>query len=153
MTTPIELRTLPARRLLVKRATCAHDGIGPAFGKAIHSVGECMRKSEAKMASMPMTVYLSWRESDCDMAAGCMVRGYVILTHDCEWLDVPGGRHATARHVGPFDTLHETHTAIRNWCAAGNLTICGPCWESYPVDPGTEPDSAKWQTDVHYPVG
>jgi hypothetical protein len=30
--------------------------------------------------------------------------------------------------------------------------MAGPCFETYPVDPGSEPDSAKWQTDVYYPV-
>lgn len=109
MTTPIEVREVPSQRLLVKKATCGHKEIGPAFGKAIHAVRECFRASSAKMSSMPMSVYLSWRDSDCDLAAGCKVEGSVTLTEGCEWLDVPGGPHAFASHLGPYDTLHETH--------------------------------------------
>ena len=104
------------------------------------------------MSSMPISVYLSWRDSDCDLAAGCKVEGNVTLTEGCEWLDVPSGPHAFASHLGPYDTLQETHAAIRNWCADKGLKMSGPCWEAYPTDPGQESDSSKWQTDVYYPV-
>jgi AraC family transcriptional regulator len=152
MTTPIEIRHLPAQRLLVKKTTCAHKDIGPAFSAAIRSVSECVNTSKAKMASAPVAVYLNWRTADCDMAVGFQVGGNVTLAHDCEWLDLPGGQHAVATHFGPYDGLRETHEAIRNWCAAKNKQLSGPCWESYPVDPASEPDASKWQTDVHYPV-
>jgi AraC family transcriptional regulator len=152
MTTAIEIQDIPSQQLLVKKTTCLHNEIGPAFGAAIHAVGECLRRSGAKMASMPMAVYLHWRDSDCDMAVGSKVEGNAELAEGCEWLEVPGGPHACASHFGPYEGLSETHAAIRNWCAGKGLKMSGPCWESYPVDPGMEPDSTKWQTDVHYPV-
>jgi effector-binding domain-containing protein len=152
MTSPIEIRDMPAQHLLVKKTTCGHKEIGPAFAGAIQSVGECLRASEAKMASPPVAVYLDWRASDCDMAVGCKVEGSVTLSHGGEWLDLSAGPHAVASHFGPYDALQETHEAIRNWCAASARQLAGPCWETYPVDPGAEPDASKWQTDVHYPL-
>lgn len=92
MTTAIDVLQLPQQRLLVKHTTCGHKEIGPAFGKAIHHVGQCLRASGGKMASAPMAVYLHWRASDCDMAAGCKVEGDVALANDCEWLDLPAVR-------------------------------------------------------------
>jgi effector-binding domain-containing protein len=153
MTSAIEVREMPPQRLLVKKTSCAHSTIGPAFAAAIHSVGECYRSSGAKMASMPMAIYLHWRASDCDMAVGCQVEGSVTLDNGCEWYDVPGGPHAAATHFGHYDTLHETHSAIQKWCVSQGLKMIGPCWEAYPIGPGREPDSSKWQTDVRYPVG
>lgn len=152
MSLSIEIRELPPQRLLVKKTTCKHQEIGSAFGIAIEAVGECFRKSGAQMKSMPVAVYLNWRQSDCDMAVGCKVAGDIELTGGCEWLDLPGGAHACAMHFGAYEMLHETHAAIRDWCASQELKISGPCWESYPIDPASEPDSLKWQTDVHYPV-
>ena len=152
MTTDIEIREVPAQRILAKRTTCAHKDIGPAFGATIQSVGACLNASGAKMASAPIAVYLQWRESDCDMAVGCQVEGSVALADGCEWLEVPGGPHAFASHFGPYEKLHETHEAVQKWCAGKAKQISGPCWETYPVDPGREPDVTKWQTDVYYPV-
>lgn len=151
MTTPIEIREFPPQHLLVKKATCGHKEIGPAFSAAIGSVRDCVNGIEAKRASAPIAVYLDWRTSDCDMAVGFEIEGNVT-PEGCEWLNLPGGPHAVATHYGPYDALHETHFAIRNWCAANRKQLSGPCWESYPVDPRAEPDASKWQTDVHYPV-
>jgi effector-binding domain-containing protein len=148
----MDVSKAPAQRLLVRKTTCAYKDIGPPFSAAIRSVSECVEASVASMASAPVAVYLNWRTSDCDMAVGFQVDGNVTLARDCEWLDLPGGPHAVATHFGPYDALHETHLGIRNWCAANGKQLSGPCWESYPVDPGSEPDASKWQTDVHYPV-
>ncbi len=104
------------------------------------------------MTSMPYAVYLDWRATDCDLAAGCQVVGNVDLEGACEWLTLPGGPHAFASHFGPYHQLKETHTAIRAWCETNGKNMTGPCWETYPVDPGLEPDPSKWQTDVYYPV-
>ena len=152
MTSETEVRELQRFQILVKKTTCEQSQIGPAFGKAIHQVGACMNASEAKMTSAPMAVYLAWRDTDCDMAVGCQVEGNVVLSDGCEWLEVPGGAHACASHFGPYEALGETHMAIRDWCSQNGFQLTGPCWESYPVDPGKEPDASKWQTDVHYPV-
>jgi effector-binding domain-containing protein len=86
------------------------------------------------------------------MAVGCEVQGDILLSDECEWLNMPGGPHAVASHFGPYDTLQETHSAIRNWCAASGRKMIGPCWETYPTDPSLEADASKWQTGVHYPV-
>jgi effector-binding domain-containing protein len=152
MASEIEVRELQPFRLLVKKTTCEHSKIGPSFGAAIQQVGACMRASEAKMSSEPMAVYIAWREHDCDMAVGCQVEGNVVMSNGCEWFDVPGGPHACASHFGAYEAPGETHTAIRDWCSKNGFQPTGPCWESYPVDPGKEPDVNKWQTDVHYPV-
>ncbi len=152
MTSAIEIRDLPKQRLLAKKTTCLQSAIGPAFQKAIHSVGGCLKASGAKMISMPYSVYLAWRAEDCDLAAGCQVEGAVTLSDGCEWIILPAGAHAFASHFGPYDQLKETHDAIMAWCKANGRQMTGPCFEAYPVDPGTEPDPSKWQTDVYYPV-
>jgi effector-binding domain-containing protein len=152
MSISVEIREQSPLRLLVKAATCSHAEIGRAFGNALSQVRSCLSKSLAKVKSAPMAVYLNWRESDCDMAVGCEVDGHVELTEGCEWLDVPGGLHACATHLGPYETLRETHSAIRAWCTAEKMKLSGPCWESYPISPESEPDSSKWRTEVCYPV-
>ena len=152
MTSAIEIRDVPEQRLLVKKTTCSQSAIGPAFQKAIHSVGGCIKSSDATMASMPYAVYLDWRAEDCDLAAGCKVDGAVTLNEGCEWLTLPAGPHAFASHFGPYAQLKETHDAILTWCKVNRKRMTGPCFEAYPVDPGLEPDTNKWQTDVYYPV-
>jgi hypothetical protein len=123
MTTSIEIRGLPAQHLLVKKTTCAHKDIGPAFRAAIHSVAECVRASETKMASAPIAVYLAWRASDCDMAVGFQVQANVTLAPGCEWLDLPGGPHAVATHFGPYFS--------HQFAVVGDTAVDAKCGEEF----------------------
>ena len=152
MTSAIEIRELPEMRLLVKKTTCSQNAIGPAFGKAVHSVGACIKANSGIMKSMPYGVYLNWRAEDCDLAAGCEADGIATLQDGCEWLVLAAGPHAFASHFGAYEKLNETHSAIMAWCAANSKKMVGACFEAYPVDPGSEPDIEKWRTDVYYPV-
>ncbi|SIO60914.1 GyrI-like small molecule binding domain-containing protein [Singulisphaera sp. GP187] len=63
----------------------------------------------------------------------------------------PAGTVATSTHFGPYNRLHETHLAIRQWCANHGYELAGPHWESYghwTDEWNTDP--AKIRTDVFY---
>lgn len=59
----------------------------------------------------------------------------------------PGGRVASATHIGPYEKLGDAHAAVRGWCKENNLSIAGTSWEIY--DHWNE-DSSKLRTDVFY---
>jgi effector-binding domain-containing protein len=71
---------------------------------------------------------------------------------------LPAGRYASLRHVGPYDGLLAANAALIGWgrdlglrwdshpTAAGEAFACR--LEIYHTDPGLEPDSARWLTEV-----
>jgi effector-binding domain-containing protein len=59
----------------------------------------------------------------------------------------PAGTVATTAHFGPYQLLHEAHTAILKWCAANGHTLAGPSWEVYGH---WNDDPAQLRTDVYY---
>ena len=64
---------------------------------------------------------------------------------------LPAGTTASAVHMGPYQQLHATHTAIHRFCTAHGHQLAGPSWEIY----GhwlTEwnDDPSKIRTDVYY---
>lgn len=63
--------------------------------------------------------------------AGVVLQGPFTDTADVVTSATPAGRVATAMHVGPYQTLGETHSAIRSWCATHGHTLAGPNWEIY----------------------
>ena len=55
-------------------------------------------------------------------------------------LDVlPGGRFASATHVGPYDQVGLTAHALLSWCAERRCSTRGPIREVYVSDPATTP--------------
>jgi effector-binding domain-containing protein len=73
---------------------------------------------------------------------------------------VPAGRYAAVRHVGDYDGLMDANAALQRWAEGEGLTFAmsetdaGDLFESRLerslVDPMSEPDSAKWETEVAY---
>ncbi len=59
----------------------------------------------------------------------------------------PAGRVAHAEHRGAYHLLGQTHTAVRQWCAANGQALSGPNWEIY--GHWTD-DPDKLNTDVFY---
>ena len=73
---------------------------------------------------------------------------------------LPEGRYAVLRHTGPYDGLIASNAALEEWAHEHEVefdswfTPDGTAWrgraEHYLTDPSTEPDPAKWETDVAY---
>ena len=58
----------------------------------------------------------------------------------------PGGRVATATHVGPYDQLGVTHEAVRQWCREHGHEPAPANWEVYG---DWDHDPAKLETVVY----
>jgi effector-binding domain-containing protein len=46
----------------------------------------------------------------------------------------PSGKVASALHVGPYERMSETHSAILSWVAANSMTLAGKSWEIRRLD-------------------
>ena len=87
-----------------------------------------------------LNVFLYHDEDDKDLLhteRGMQIEAGVIVTGSFEGTGTvvcsttPGGMVATAVHTGPYDTLGETHSAIRKWCNANHRPKTGLYWEIY----------------------
>jgi effector-binding domain-containing protein len=57
-----------------------------------------------------------------------------------------------AIHTGPYETLGETYSAIQDRIRKAGRNPSDAMWEFYLNGPPTEPDPARWQTRVVWPV-
>lgn len=62
------------------------------------------------------------------------------------------GTAIKAVHVGSYDGAGAVHMALEQHMNDNNYEMAGPCWEVYVTDPGEEPDTTKWVTEIYYPV-
>jgi effector-binding domain-containing protein len=81
----------------------------------------------------------------CDF--GVEVARTFEITGEVSAMETPGGEAAVAVHRGPYNRMHETHDAIRNWMAANGRESAGCSWEIY-GDP--TPDPAETETTIVY---
>jgi effector-binding domain-containing protein len=62
------------------------------------------------------------------------------------------GKVVKAVHTGDYSGLVNAHMEINEYMQSKNLTMAGNPWESYVTDPMTEKDTAKWVTEIYYPI-
>jgi effector-binding domain-containing protein len=52
--------------------------------------------------------------------------------------------------MGSYDHLDVPHNAIESYIKENDLEVLGPALEEYVTDPGSEPDTSKWETHIFY---
>lgn len=67
-------------------------------------------------------------------------------------LDFKGGTAVKADYYGDYMKAVVAHQAIDKWMTANGFVANGAPWEVYVTDPMAEKDTAKWLTEVIYPI-
>ncbi len=64
----------------------------------------------------------------------------------------PGGKAVKAIYFGPYEDVSPVYRAIKQYMEVLKLEPAGNPWEVYITDPTQEPDPAKLETIVYFPV-
>ena len=103
-------------------------------------------------AGMPFSRYHSMDGESVDIECGIPINAPLDGTDRVRPGELPGGIVATVIHKGPYEGLPQTWSALFEWLGAQGLKPGGAPWEVYLTDPGAEPDSSKWRTQIFFPV-
>ncbi len=132
------------------------EGIPASLGVALGEAWEAAEAGGLAPDGPPYTRYLGGfgePGADVDYEAGVPLLEPATMGHGrAQPAELPGGAVAVAWHVGPYDTLGETYDALVRWIGEQGRAAAGPMWEVYWTDPGSEPDPARWRTEVIIPV-
>ena len=91
-------------------------------------------------------------EAPFEFEAGVPVATPIAGGDEVQPGELGGVEAAVGMHIGPYDTLEQTYTAMMEWITTQGRTVAGPMWETYLTDPDTEPDPQAWRTEVFIPV-
>ena len=144
-----ELREIAPVPVLYRVASCTHAEIGKTIGELLPDVG---RLAGGAIAGPPFARYTEWTDNGCTIEIGMPVASTMLTANEVLSGQLGGCLAVCSIHMGPYDTLSASHDACMQWIRGQGLQIGGDPWESYVMDPGTEPDSAKWKTEIYWPV-
>jgi effector-binding domain-containing protein len=148
----VEARSQARQPYVAVRTTVPMDGIGAAMGPLFERLYGWLGAAGVTPLGMPWTRYLSVGAEEVELEVGAPVgiqqppvpSGMVTGV-------LPAGEVAATLHVGPYDRLPEAYAAIHAWLGAQGLGPSGAMWEVYENGPDTEPDPARWRTQVCFP--
>ena len=134
------------------RATTSMEEIKQVIGALFGEVMEYLSGIGLAPAGMPFTIYHEMDAERLEMECGMPVASPVEGTERVRPGELPAGKVATVTHMGPYEQLGQTWSALMKWMEEEGLQpACAP-WEVYVTDPGEEPDQSKWRTDIFFPV-
>jgi effector-binding domain-containing protein len=123
-------------------------------------VFDWLKSRGIEMAGPPFFRYLGGNMSHMEVDVGVPVAtpvegdGRVIVD------TLPTGRYAVILHTGDYSTVVQGSIALLDWSKANNIAWVrsddgveerwGARVEHYITDPGEEPDSSKWETEVAF---
>lgn len=124
------------------------------FASGFAEVGQYLGKDAANVTGAPFALYHVWDTENGITKVSLalpvnselegnerVVKG---MTHE--------GTVLKAVHMGDYEGTGNVHMAIESHVNSNGLQIVGSPWEVYITDPGSEPDTAKWVTEIYYPV-
>ena len=153
MSYTIEKKALNETPILFMRKRVTQDQIAAGLGELLPAVfGFAMQRGIA-LAGPPLCRYRDFTPGGVTLEAGMAVAAAIEGDGEVRAGSLAGGPVASTIHVGPYDRLHEAHTAIEEWLSSNGLQAGGDPWEVYLTDPGEVPDPSQWQTEVIQPIG
>ncbi len=141
-----EARPQPAA--VVKLKQVKMEDIAESMEGIYPKVMAYLQKEGIQPAGPPFALYEGEDPGIMDMDVGFPLREPVKGEGDVEPGALPGGKVAATWHIGPYETIGETWSALDAWIKENGHTPAGPGWELYMTDPQQEPDPAKWRTQI-----
>lgn len=135
-----------------KTTNVSVDKIAGMLGENLPMIYADMEKNKITPESAPACLVYSWNDSTMsgNMAAAFAVpkdaklKGWVKHT-------APAGKVLMVEYYGSPENTYPGHEAIENYLKERNLSH-GLVIEEFVTDPGAEPDTSKWLTNIYYLV-
>jgi effector-binding domain-containing protein len=147
----IEIRLLPARITATVRQEINRDDVTEALGRMYQAVGAAIAKQGIMANGAPFARYHDFGDR-VDLEAGLPVPSPIQAEGNVKPSQLPAGPAAIAVHAGPYETLASTYDAIGSWIERTGRQASGGPWEIYLTDPSTEPEPARWLTEIIWPL-
>ena len=148
----ISIRRLKAQPVMSIRGRTTVENLPRTVGEFLREVGGYVRKQGGQAAGPLFTRYRPTSGPDLDLEAGIPVLAALPPSGRVRPGELPGGEVAVTVHVGPYEGLPAAGEALQTWARQNGREAAGPDWQSYVMDPATEPDPNRWRTEVLKPL-
>ena len=141
------------QKYMVQSDTVKFQDMSEQFSNVGTAIHMAMEKGDLSATGTLVGLYYSWDtvSMSSHMAIGVPtdmdepISGFELITLEAQ----PG---VQVDYYGPYDQSGKAHDYLAMYAEKMGIELKAPAIERYVTDPSVEPDTAKWLTEVIYPV-
>lgn len=135
-----------------KHIICSKEEFNSELGKAYGELITICSKSNWEIIGMPFVINFDNTDESIEFEAAFKLSKNVKAPRRYTSGEIPSGETVIVSHYGLYENLPASYILIENWIRDNGYSPNGNSYEIYITDPGSEPDSSKWETQLFYPV-
>lgn len=124
------------------------------MAKLYEQLSDDVAKAKIQITGPALCLVTKWEETpkQAEMICGFPVAENAKVPSKYKIQQILAGKVVKGIHTGSYSRLKNAHMEINDYMMSKNLSIAGNPWEVYVVDPMAEKDTAKWVTEIYYPI-
>jgi effector-binding domain-containing protein len=149
----IEERELSSTYIISVREKMKHAILGEKIGLAFKRIATYMRAQNMKEAGNPFTLWHGSNTSETDVEIAVPVYAIIDPKGSIHSSELPAVHAFIVQYYGDYKKMPQVYEASHHYITeVKKKEIAGPIREIYITDPGHEPDTSKWLTELAFPV-
>jgi effector-binding domain-containing protein len=150
----LQVVEMPERMVIAVLDSCNWSDIGMKMGEMFGELMTFAGKAKINQAGYPMSAYYKWDEVNqfTVFENRIPVNQEAVGKGRVQYKVIPATRAVFGTHFGAYEKTMYLYVAMDEYVSDFGLETIGGPIEEYVTDPMSEPDTAKWQTNVYFPV-
>lgn len=128
------------------------EDVGTDMGKSYAELINLCSANNWEIIGMPFSINYRDTEELFEYDVAFKISNSVKAPKGFSSGTIEGGETLTISHFGLYENLPASYEILDNWMRDNGFKLNDHSYEIYITDPGTEPDSSKWETQVFYPI-
>lgn len=148
-----EVRTMPAFMVGSVRAKVKTNELSSSvFGKWFAQLSQAISQQKLKPIGAPLTIYHQYSASEVDVEAAIPVETMGKKDASIGFREIPESKVFVVKYYGDYNKVENIYNATYEYLKSKNMSSKGSPMEIYITDPGMEKDTAKWLTEIVFPL-
>ena len=122
------------------------------FGQWFAAIGKSIGKSKLTMAGAPMSIYYSFDNVNTEIEAAIPIAEVGKDDGSVKFHEIPATKALVVKYYGSYGGVEPIYNEAFSYIAKQGMKTSGPPREVYVTDPGMEKDTAKWLTEIVFPI-
>ena len=151
---PISIEMQEPMEVLVAKGAGTMETIGMQLGELFSEVWQEVAKQELHLAGPGFVHYLDYDEATghSNYLAGFVVDKEGTGSGEVLAKSYPEMQVVQALHTGPYEEFTTSYGIMETYIKENGIEVTGEAFEFYTVSMSQEPDPAKWETIIAFPL-